>query len=225
MKTNNIRHFIVLFLIFILIISLFICCSEKLTEAELEIIAIEEKLNKNPDDIDLVIKLIQNYFTNGKTDKLVDLYEIHEEEFVDNPLIICQYGASLAMKAGNSEEIEDKLKWVKKSMIVLDGCVQKFPDNYIPYLWRGMTYSNLPKILNARSLVEDDIKLVMDKYKNDLWKLNTGELGIVYTAYLNVAKEYEDNELFDWAYENLKKDLPDTTLEIYKKYTEFKKKK
>jgi len=223
MRINNIRQCIVFCFIVILFASLFVCCSKKLTEAELEINAMEEELNKTPDDVDLVRRLIQSYFSNDMIDKLVDLYEMHEDEFVDNPLIICHYGASLAMKAGNSKKIEDQLKWVKKSMIVLDGCVQNFPDNYIPYLWRGMTYSHLPTILNARSLVEDDLKLVMDNYKKDVWKLNTDELGMVYTAYLNVAKEYKDNELFDRAYENLKKDIPDTTQEVYKEYAEFKK--
>lgn len=221
MVKNPGKKNIVFIIIVIILISTFLCCIKKSTEEELEIMALEEQLAKNPDDIDIITNLINSYSSNEKSDKLVSLYEAHEDKFKDNPLIKCQYGAAMARLAGSSDKIEEKLKWIKKGMIVLDGCVQDYPENSGVYLWRGLTYSHLPAILNARSIVEKDFALVIDNYRNGKWDLTSHELERVYLGYYNVAIEYEDNELFNKAYENLKKDLPDTTLRIHQRYKEY----
>ena len=182
----------------------------------------ESRIAEQPDNVQQKGELIKLYFSNEQFDDLITFYEENENSFSDYPLIQSYYGATLASKAGTSNKIEDQMKWVKKSMIILDGLVQEYPDDYEVFLWRGMTYSHLPSILNAKSIVEGDLELVRNNYRDGVWNVPDSDKEILYMAYLFLAEQYDDENIYKDAFEELKEDLADPNYSIFESYRNFK---
>ncbi|NOY09412.1 MAG: hypothetical protein GXP33_11300 [Spirochaetes bacterium] len=150
-------------------------CS-KPDKQDLHISALEQKLKNQTNNIELVQELLKAYFNANKNDKLISLYESHSSQLEDKPEYRVYYGAALCKKAGASKKIEDKLMWLKKGMTVLDSVVDKNPDLAVGYIWRGVTYANLPLMLGADKIAEGDLDKVLEKYRSGDWKVSQSRI-------------------------------------------------
>jgi len=192
-------------------------CSQP-SKQDLHISALEQKLRNQTNNIELVQGLLKAYFNANENDKLISLYESHSSQLKDQPSYRVYYGAALCKKAGASKKIEDKLMWLKKGMIVLDSVVDKNPDLAIGYIWRGVTYANLPLMLGAAGIAKGDLDKVLEKHRSGKWKVSQSDLGIVYLGYLALSKKRKNYQALINYYKKMHDDVTNTNLWIYKRY-------
>ncbi len=157
----------------------------------------------NTTDIKLNREYLEFLFLEASNRKeVINFYELNQELFENDPLSNSIYGAALCSMGGEEKNIIEQLLLLKKGMGVLDRSVEVATD-YSPYLWRIQTYSYFPKIMNVRSIVETDIETIKEQFT-----LPTGALTQVYSAQLNVAKEYKDVELLEAVVKSINDYLP-----------------
>ncbi|MBN2534626.1 MAG: hypothetical protein JXB88_17210 [Spirochaetales bacterium] len=216
---KNTRYTTHISIIFTLImIFAFLHCTGKMSDLELETRELEKQLANSPDNHDLVENLLLKYFDLNKSKKFIELYEKYEESFEDNPAFQTYYASAMCMEAGNSKKIEDQLFWIKKGMIKFDELSDEYPDNKTVYFIKGITYSNFPAILDARSIAEEALDLCIENAANGKWDLREDEISYVYSAYISIALEYKDLDFLEKKYESLQHHIPDREKPIYKEY-------
>lgn len=176
-------------LIFLLLITLLSCGKSEIKTKNREYLSL---IAEKPGDIDLNRDYLNFLFIEASyIDEAINYYELNRELFANDSVSLCIYGAALCAKGGIEKKIEDKLLFLKRGMIILDRSIGDATD-YNPYLWRIQTYSHFPEVMNVRSIVETDIETVIEQYT-----LPPGALYQVYSAQLNVAKEYKDSKLLE----------------------------
>lgn len=200
-------------------------CKKEPTLAELNAIELEKKVKENPDDLELVKELMTLYFFDiDDFDRVIELFEERKTAFEKDLDALVVYGAAMAAKAGVSKKVEDQVMWVRKGMLQLDTLVEDYPDESLVYIWRAVTYSNFPKMMDARSIVQEDIDFCFNKIKSGDWTFSPGELRFLYTAMLNIGVTYEDKPYLEEAYNNLQKDISDKELPVFAEYESALKK-
>lgn len=161
-------------------------------------------IEQNPGDIVLNRSYLNFLFLEAsQAEETISFYEENKKLLQDDVISSCIYGAALCSYGGAAKKIEDKLMFLKKGMLMLDKSVD-IAEDYNPLIWRIQTYSNFPQIMNVRSIVETDIENVMKEYV-----LPLGALFQVYSAQLNVAREYKDKSLLDDTVKSIKELFPE----------------
>jgi len=201
----------------ILVIAGMAGCS-KPGKQDLYIRALEQKLKSQTNNVEIVHELLKAYFNANENNKLISLYKSHSYQLKDEPEYSVYYGTALCKKAGASKKIEDKLMWLKKGMNELDSVVNKNPDLPIGYIWRGVTYANLPPMLGATNIARADLNKVLKKHRSGDWKVSQSDLGIVYLGYLALSKNLDDYQTLTNYYREMKNEVTNTNLWIYERY-------
>lgn len=210
----------VFLLIILLIMALFFSCTEP-TEAELACRELEETLRTYPQDIETVKNLMNLYFFEVENfERIVELFEEYESDFSDNVEAQVLYGAALCANANNMEETEDQVFWVSRGMIVLDRMVEEYPKNSLVYIWRAITYSNFPVILNTRSIVEHDLDYCFTRIKSGEWVFSESRKVILYQAIYNVAITYKDKAYLERGLKHMSNDSLDKGNPLFLQYKE-----
>lgn len=220
---NKFRYLKIMLIVLSIILVFFGCA--KPSESEKYIRVLVNTLDDYPSDVSVIIKLLDVYFDEGLSKRFVDLYEQKEVLLVSNIEYRAYYGASLCMAADSMEQIEDKLLWVKRGMIVLDNLVEDNPEQTIPYIWRALTYSNLPNFFDIRDVVEDDLDKLLKNNKNHIWNLSENQLILIFEAYANIAESYNDPELLTSVLAELMWNITDRDHYIYHRFRSILNKK
>lgn len=199
---------------------IFISCSKEskeepqVTKSD-EVLQLEESLNSDPQNLDIVKELLDSYYDSELKPDYIDLYENHEDSLTDSYIHRLHHATSQCMSAGETDDIMKQLSYVKKGMASFEIAVEDFPDEKMVYIYRAANYSNFPSIMGVKETVISDLETL----QSGKWELTERDYHNIYYAYLHLSLNYEDSDLFNSSFSNLKRDLTDTSQEIYELYS------
>lgn len=155
---------------------------------------LENKVNQNPNDMELNEKLMQAYLLEVEDiDKVIAIYEANEK-FKDNVMMRIFYSTALCMKAGNSKKPAEQLKYVRKGMHAFDETISAFPEDARCYMWQAITYSNFPAMLGADEFVAAAINKAEVLHKNSSPELVDLELKELFNAACNLYINFKNED-------------------------------
>lgn len=161
-----------------------------------EISKLQAKVKKDPQNVKILLQLGRLYSNMNKPKEAMKAFEVILRIDQNNAEALVRLGDVESRMVGQAKSIEVKMKLSQEALNHLDGAVEKFPDEYIVYLVRGMNGVYWPDMFQRYKTSIGDLEHVIEMKEKDPNIFKDEQLGEVY-YYLGVA--HEKNKEFDEA--------------------------
>jgi len=189
------------------LVLVFMATCSKSQKADPREVALLDKIEQNPGDAEPYIQLMFLELIDLECpEKTIEIFESNSQLLGQRLMARIYHATAVCMMAGKSKSPADQLKYVREGIGLFDAILRDHPDDYHPYLYRAITYSNFPDILGVDSIVLSDIALLNSYTEAGTWSLETGERRILSEALLNLAIQYKKKAYLDMAQEQMKLD-------------------
>lgn len=161
-----------------------------------EISKLQTKVKKDPRNVEILLQLGRLYSNINKPKEAMKAFEAILKIEQNNAEALVRLGDVESRMAGQAKSIEAKMKLSREALMHLDGAVEKFPDQYIVYLVRGINGVYWPDMFQRYKTSIGDLMHVIEMKEKDPNIFKDGVLAELY-YYLGVA--HEKNKEFDEA--------------------------
>jgi hypothetical protein len=213
-KENHMRTVNTLFLAALL----FLSCGIPAGADSLNVAELERRIAGNRNDLAVARVLIHHYFETDRVDDLVLLFEANRLLFENEPAVRVYYAAGLCKMAGMATDVNEQIRWMKEGLVSFEELAGQYPSDLTVRLFRGLTYSFFPKSAGLKPAAQEDLDLCLEKNRNKEWNLTGQNLALIYESCLRMSVEYGDGEYLAYCYGQMKTDIPDHSMEIFKAY-------
>lgn len=109
----------------------------------------------------------QSYVDASKSQKNAEeFYNLMDNYNKDNKVLLAYKGASIALKAKYAKQIKQKKSLFIEGVKMLEMALKNDPNNLEIRLIRLSIQENSPKILNYKSNIDEDKKLLLSNFDN-----------------------------------------------------------
>lgn len=161
-----------------------------------EISKLQTNVKKDPQNVEILLQLGRLYSNINKPKKAMKAFETILKIDQNNAEALARLGDVESRMVGQAKSIEAKMKLSREALMHLDGAVEKFPDQYIAYLVRGINGVYWPDMFQRYKTSIGDLVQVIEMKEKDPNIFKDEVLAEVY-YYLGVA--HEKNKEFDEA--------------------------
>lgn len=123
-------------------------------------IAIERyEAEKTESSLEAVIRVSMADMNGPLSVEYAKLYYDLDPESVEHQ---CMYAAALGVHAGSTKNRNEQIEYGQRSLDMLNDAVLSDPDNYLPYLYRGISGVRSPKFLKRYKKSISDFERVLE---------------------------------------------------------------